>query len=175
MNNRAYGQNCYESATIMILTESQSMSQLELNEFDAALSELIDGRSTNLIISHAKNSLGDKINKVSLILQDLGIAQRIQRLRSRHATLPSENGADLFDGYELPLTSKLAKSDSLTAKNKRTEVLTKAEVRHKRDELAQLPRRQQKLLHQYTKLYTEIDGHCADDETVRVGLARARG
>ena len=151
------------------------MSQLELAEFDAALSKLIDGRATSLIVSEAKDRLGEKINKVALTLQDLGIAQRVRRLRGRHVTLPDEKGRDLFDGYELPLTSKLAKVDSSTVRNKRTEILTKAEVRHKRDELAQLPRRQQKLLHQYTKLYTEIDSHCEDGETVAVGLARSRG
>lgn len=150
------------------------MSQLELNQFQAHLSKIVDGRSTSDIVKDARKLLSREISSLESKLIDLGLAKCIQRIRSRKATVSLSNGRDLFVDFNLPTTSKLAKTDSDSKnKTKRTENLTKSEVRNKRNELAQLPRRQQKLLKEYSRLYEKIDPHCTDEEIVQVGLERS--
>lgn len=150
------------------------MSQLAFSEFQTKLSEMIDERKTEAIAREAYQKLATTIELITPLLVQMGISQSIQKLRKRKAIALNAEGVNLLEGFDLPLTSRRAATDRLDqAPTIRTTSMTKLEVINKKNELAQLPRRRQRLLAEYTRLLERIDKFCADEEPVTIGLQRA--
>lgn len=154
------------------------MSQLTYDKFCSLVAELAEGRDNRDIVAEIRSTHADYLTSITTYIVDNAITNIVRNLRRRTASLRVDGGVDLFTGHSVP---SLTVKDSVDVKgrrrrvNVRTEHLTKSELRAKVDELRSRPPRKNKTLRDYESLLLDIEGHCGDDETVEIGLRRARG
>lgn len=154
------------------------MTRIAYGEFCTLVASLADDRSTAEIVFELRQNHPEKLSELTVFLFDNAVTHILKNVRRRTASKKLDGGIDLFGGHSVPaITTK----EEIDEKGKRvrvnvhTEHLTKRELRDKISALAVQPPRKNKKLRDYEALLEDIEGHCADDETVEQGLKRARG
>lgn len=153
------------------------MTRIAYGEFCTLVASLADARSTTDIVAELRVHHSEKLTDLAAFLVDNAVTNILKNLRRRTASVKLSGGYDLFAGHSVPaITTK----EEIDEKGKRvrvnvhTEHLTKKDLRDKIASLSIQAPRKNKKLRDYESLFADIATHCSDDETVEVGLKRAR-